>query len=229
MASKIFSERIKKIRLDNDLTMNEFAKLLNVTKSRINMWENNGTVPREDILIKLSNRFDVSIDYLLGNEKTEGNGPENQKLKDIQNITLMCGLPRSGKSTWIKNNRNNEIVLSADSLRWLVYNKRFWEDGESLLWYIDTLFLKYLLKQKVDIIIDEINTTKKRRKRIIDIAKKHNYQIKVIVFTTTKDECIKRAKLTNQLDLIDVINRHDKIFEMPSEYEGIDCITIWEG
>ena len=84
MKNKIFSERIKKIRLDNHMTMNEFAKLLNVTKSRINMWENNGTVPREDILIKLSKHYNVSIDYLLGNEKMEGTVPENQKLKSIQ-------------------------------------------------------------------------------------------------------------------------------------------------
>ena len=54
MANKTFSERIKKLRLDNNMTMDALAEKLGVTKSRINMWENNGTVPREDILILLS-------------------------------------------------------------------------------------------------------------------------------------------------------------------------------
>ena len=84
MANKSFSERIKKLRLDNGMTMDVLAEKLNVTKSRISMWENSGTVPREDVLIKFSKLYGVSIDYLLGNEEQEGNKPENQKLNYIQ-------------------------------------------------------------------------------------------------------------------------------------------------
>lgn len=84
MANKMFSERIKRLRSNNNLTMDALAEKLNVTKSRISMWENNGTVPREDVLIQLSKMFGVSIDYLLGNEELEGNQPQNQKLNYIQ-------------------------------------------------------------------------------------------------------------------------------------------------
>ena len=72
MANKLFSERIKKLRLNNKMTMDTLAEKLSVTKSRISMWENNGTVPREDVLIQLSKLFGVSIDYLLGNEEDHG-------------------------------------------------------------------------------------------------------------------------------------------------------------
>ena len=84
MANKVFGDRIKRLRLNNNLTMDALAEKLNVTKSRISMWENSGTVPREDVLIQLSKMFDVSIDYLLGNDEMEGNQPENQKLSYIQ-------------------------------------------------------------------------------------------------------------------------------------------------
>ena len=84
MAYKVFSERIKKLRLDNKMTMDALAEKLGITKSRISMWENSGTVPREDILIQLSKLYGVSIDYLLGNEDMEGNNPENAKLNYIQ-------------------------------------------------------------------------------------------------------------------------------------------------
>lgn len=84
MANKVFSERIKKLRLDNKMTMDVLAEKLGITKSRISMWENSGTVPREDILIQLSKLYGVSIDYLLGNEDMEGNKPENAKLNYIQ-------------------------------------------------------------------------------------------------------------------------------------------------
>ena len=79
-----FQERIRNLRIDSQITMDELAKVLGVSKSRINMWENAGTVPKEDILVKISKYFNVSIDYLLGNEKMEGKAPENEKLEILQ-------------------------------------------------------------------------------------------------------------------------------------------------
>ncbi|MGN0142156.1 MAG: helix-turn-helix domain-containing protein [Roseburia sp.] len=84
MANKAFGERARKLRLDHDMTMDALAEKLNITKSRISMWENNGTVPREDVLIQLSQLYGVSIDYLLGNEEQEGSRPENPRLNYIQ-------------------------------------------------------------------------------------------------------------------------------------------------
>ncbi|MDO4605482.1 MAG: helix-turn-helix transcriptional regulator [Helcococcus sp.] len=79
-----FQERIRKLRSDAQITMEQLAKALGVSKSRINMWENAGTVPKEDILVKISKYFNVSVDYLLGNEKMEGKEPENEKLEILQ-------------------------------------------------------------------------------------------------------------------------------------------------
>ena len=84
MANRIFSERIKKLRTDSKMTMDALAKKLNITKSRISMWENNGTVPREEILLELSKLYNVSIDYLLGNDEMEGQEPDKGELKILQ-------------------------------------------------------------------------------------------------------------------------------------------------
>ena len=84
MGNQYFSTRIKELREKAGLSMDKLATELNVTKSRINMWENNGTVPRMDILVKLSNYFDVSTDYLLGNDDTKNVSNENAKLHYLQ-------------------------------------------------------------------------------------------------------------------------------------------------
>ena len=79
MANYTFGKRIKKLRTDRGLSMDALANALGLTKSRISMWENNGVVPRDDILIQLSQYFDVSIDYLLGNEEMEDKDPSESK------------------------------------------------------------------------------------------------------------------------------------------------------
>ncbi len=76
MSNKIFGERIKKLRTDRNMTMDVMATKLGISKSRINMWENNGVVPRDDVLLRVSKYFDVSTDYLLGNDDMEGKEPE---------------------------------------------------------------------------------------------------------------------------------------------------------
>ena len=82
--NNIFGTRIKKLRNNMDLSMDALANELNTNKSTISMWENSGVVPREEMLIKISELFNVSIDYLLGNDKQEGKIPNSKKLYYIQ-------------------------------------------------------------------------------------------------------------------------------------------------
>ena len=64
--------------------MDQMAKQLGVTKSRINMWENNGTVPRMNVLVELAKFFSVTTDYLLGNDEAKNLSLENARLSSLQ-------------------------------------------------------------------------------------------------------------------------------------------------
>ena len=84
MANKVFSTRVKELREKAGLSMDLLAKQLGITKSRINMWENNGTVPRMDVLVELANFFNVTTDYLLGNDDASNLSLNNAKLNSLQ-------------------------------------------------------------------------------------------------------------------------------------------------
>lgn len=84
MGNEYFAKRIKSLREQNGLSMEQLANQFNSTKSRVSMWENNGTVPRVDILVKLANYFNVTTDYLLGNDDMSNVTPENGKLNSLQ-------------------------------------------------------------------------------------------------------------------------------------------------
>lgn len=58
--------RLKDLREDNDLTQIELAKVLNISQRGYSHYETgNNDIPTE-ILIKLANYYDVSVDYILG-------------------------------------------------------------------------------------------------------------------------------------------------------------------
>lgn len=75
----MLNERIKELRLANNLTQVELANDLNVTKQCVSNWENNNIQPSVDMLIKLAKYFSVSCDYLLG--------IENGKYLDVSKLT----------------------------------------------------------------------------------------------------------------------------------------------
>ena len=65
---KIFCERLKILRLEKELTQPELAPLMGVSNGMISFWENGVNEPTITNLIKLSQIFEVSADFLLGLE-----------------------------------------------------------------------------------------------------------------------------------------------------------------
>lgn len=64
----IFNERLKELREEQGLLQADLAKILSVSKSTVSGWEIGRNQPSYDMLIDVARYFDVSIDYLLGNE-----------------------------------------------------------------------------------------------------------------------------------------------------------------
>jgi len=61
----MLNERIKMLREDRELNQRDFAKLIGVSQQTVASWETGRTSPDKDMLIKLSEFFSVSVDYLL--------------------------------------------------------------------------------------------------------------------------------------------------------------------
>ena len=60
-----FGEKLKKLRTDKNLTQDELAEKIYVTRTAISKWETDKGYPSIDSLKQLSNLFEVSIDELI--------------------------------------------------------------------------------------------------------------------------------------------------------------------
>lgn len=68
MSIEQIAYNIKFLREINDWTQQKLADELKISRSMITKWENNQLIPDIQSLIKLSDLFGVSLDYLVGNE-----------------------------------------------------------------------------------------------------------------------------------------------------------------
>ena len=60
-----FATQIKQLRTQENLTQEQFAQKLNITRQAVSNWENNRNLPDIEMLIIISDVFDVSIERLL--------------------------------------------------------------------------------------------------------------------------------------------------------------------
>ena len=56
---------LKAFRMSKNLTQLEFAKLLNVKRTTVSMWENNKSLPNIDTLKKIAQLLDCTVDDLI--------------------------------------------------------------------------------------------------------------------------------------------------------------------
>ena len=82
----MIAERLKDIRIENDLTQTQMAKILNTTQTSYNRWENNVELISLKKLTKVCNYFNTSMDYLVGITRNNiGNGKHDLNYKVVGN------------------------------------------------------------------------------------------------------------------------------------------------
>lgn len=95
-----FGLRLKKLREDKGIMNKDFAKIMKVEPATITNWEKGNRFPKEDVLIKIADYFNCSIDYLLGRTEDKNSivysGKYNNEVVEIE-IHKDCPIKLSTK------------------------------------------------------------------------------------------------------------------------------------
>lgn len=78
-----FGDQLSKARKNKDLTQEELAERLNLSRQTILRWEKNQVFPDISNLKAVAQVLDVSFDYLLGEDKPEKPPVTEMNLQDI--------------------------------------------------------------------------------------------------------------------------------------------------
>lgn len=80
-------DKLSKLRKENNYTQEQLAEILGVSRQAISKWESNITYPETDKLIRMSQLFHCTTDYLL---LEENNTSERMAQDEGNNISLAC-------------------------------------------------------------------------------------------------------------------------------------------
>lgn len=86
--SSLKHNQIKELRKEKNITQNQLATAIGVSRSSVAMWETNNTQPDFDLIKKLADYFGVSIDYILGYEIKPTEQKENLELTSQEKVVI---------------------------------------------------------------------------------------------------------------------------------------------
>uniref|UniRef100_UPI0024B671C9 helix-turn-helix domain-containing protein n=2 Tax=Streptococcus TaxID=1301 RepID=UPI0024B671C9 len=69
-------EKLFKLRKEKGISQENLAEQIGTTRQAISKWENNQGFPEVEKLLQLSNVFEVSVDYLLKDDKIANSSNE---------------------------------------------------------------------------------------------------------------------------------------------------------
>lgn len=93
-------DKLSKLRKENNYTQEQLADVLGVSRQAISKWESTITYPETDKLIRMSELFDCSLDYLLKDaEKTDRNNQSNSN-EEILFFRKRLRERKSEKAVW---------------------------------------------------------------------------------------------------------------------------------
>lgn len=139
----------------------------------------------------------------------------------MKELWCLVGLPRSGKSTWAEDMAyRNEFypIVCKDSIRLALHGQRFLKERESEVGEITEIMIHALfLSGHRVVVLDETNTTIERRNQY----RSEHWGVRFKVFSTPKEECIRRAMITNDTVIIPIIEKMAAQFEPLTEEEKL--------
>ena len=75
-----FGKKLHSLMKDNKITQQELAEKLNVRRGSVSNWVTDRRMPDSDTIVDLANIFNVTTDYLLGNDKNIKDGINSKDL-----------------------------------------------------------------------------------------------------------------------------------------------------
>ena len=87
-----FNEKLQQLRKQKDLTQEELAEALFVSRTAVSKWESGRGYPNIDSLKAIAKFFGVTVDELISSEQVLTIAHENQKEKDRHIRNLVSGL-----------------------------------------------------------------------------------------------------------------------------------------
>ena len=139
-------------------------------------------------------------------------------------VILICGLPGTGKDTYIKKHYPNHEVISLDDIREKYKIKP--TDNQGTVYNFAAATAKICLREKIPFVWNATNITKMVRDKQISLFQDYNAKVKVIFLETSYYEMLKRNNKRSRYVSEKAIDEMLEKLEIVEDFEAET--VLWE-
>lgn len=81
----MFGRKLKELRLEKNINQSDLGRIIGISPSTVGMYEREQRFPDKDILLKIADYFEVTVDYLLG--RTDERSPKPKLDEGVKTIS----------------------------------------------------------------------------------------------------------------------------------------------
>lgn len=146
--------------------------------------------------------------------------------QDFGVLTVLVGLPGSGKSTWADENAGNAVVISTDEIRGQLNGNPADQRNGDKVWATAYASARHWLHKGLNVIFDATNCGRANRHAVLKELKDHAREVNAIFFNTSKAECKRRNAARERVVPDEVIDRMAERLTVPTKEEGFNRVFI---
>ena len=147
-----FSEKLLTLRKAKDLTQEQLAEKLDVSRQSVSKWESGQATPDLEKIVEISAIFDVTTDYLLKSSEIDDLSVKTEMLEKQQQMMLLQEQ---------KNQRTFECVMYSVAVYLIFFAVYFIGHYYFEIWNPSVIFAEFLIATAIVIFI----CVKKRSKK----------------------------------------------------------------
>lgn len=152
--------------------------------------------------------------------------PEKSRAHEGARLAIMCGLPRSGKTTYARGlQRAGWVRVCPDEIRRALHGRGHHPPAEPIVWANAQLAVRALLLGGHAVVVDATHTTSKHREPWLVIARDLGVPLEAFVVETPVEVCHERNRAAGEPVPPEVIDRMAERWEPVTE-EGFSVRTL---
>lgn len=148
-----FSEKLLTLRKANDMTQEQLAEKLDVSRQSVSKWESGQATPDLEKIVALSAVFNVTTDYLLKSSEIDDLSVKTEMLEKQQQMMLLREQ---------KKQRNFECVMYSVAVYLIFFAVYFIGHYYFEIWNKSVIFSEFLIATAVVIVICVKKLSKKQ-------------------------------------------------------------------
>jgi len=148
-------------------------------------------------------------------------------------LIVICGLPGSGKSTYVKKMwGDSHVVICADEFRKVHTGRDFYPSAEPVIYQMVKVTVEVLLRRSMPVVIDMTSLTVKSRLKWVELARKCGAPVRCVWMDVATSTCLARNASRERKVPVQVIEAMADRFKPPSGannegFDAIERVTEW--